>query len=105
MSRPLADRFCAAGFSRSQSATKFVLLSVHARVVLVTTRLIGLSAVYVPAALEASRYLPRLALIAVFPFPNRSYAAPKRGVRSLKAVPLVAGNVIATGMNLSGPNC
>src|SRR5688572_17282507 len=33
--------------------------------------------------LAPCRYLPRFTFSAVFPVPNRSYAAPRRGVRSL----------------------
>src|SRR5437773_4629041 len=41
-----------------------------------------------------------LNLIAVLPLPNRSYAAPKRGVRSLYALtPSVRGNVIGAALN------
>ena len=102
---------CAAGFSKSQSATLFPLPSIQLRLVLVTK--------FCPAALRtprpstaglelmnggwfvaAARYFPSVTLTAVLPFPNRSYASPIRGVMSLYPVtPSVAGNVIGAALN------
>jgi hypothetical protein len=44
MSPPVAVRFCAPGFERSQSGTKFPLLSVQVRVALKTALVTGLLA-------------------------------------------------------------
>src|SRR4051812_22783869 len=87
-SPPAVDRFCAFGFSRSQSGTKLPLLSVHERVTaggapsagLPAIRTAGLVRKYVFWLVAASRYLPTFTLIAVLPLPNRSYAMPPRGV-------------------------
>src|SRR5919197_3490553 len=68
-----------AGFSRSQSGTNSLLLSVHVRVVVVLNFELGLLATYVLLFCAASRYLPTFTLIAVRPVPNTSHATPPRG--------------------------
>src|SRR5262245_52425743 len=78
-SPPVAARFCAFGFFRSQSGMKLLLLSVHARAVVVAARRIGLSGVL---PVGADTYLPRLTLSAVLPLPNTSYVAAYRPVTS-----------------------
>src|SRR5687768_10266337 len=49
MSPPTAVRFCASGFSRSQSGVKLVLLSVQFRATVVWMRLNGLPSVHRPS--------------------------------------------------------
>src|SRR5712691_9812347 len=71
------------GLLKSHSTTKFPLLSVHGRVALLTDVWTGLLARARSVVYEAT-YLPRLTLSPVFPLPKRSYAAPRRGARSLK---------------------
>src|ERR1700746_4024780 len=97
----------AAGFSRSQCGTKSFSKLFQARFVEPEKREMGFRALaYVPRPLVGAGYRPRLALIAVFPLPNRSYAAPKRGLMSLTSPGASwAGNMMGTGMNRSGPTC
>ena len=40
-------------------------------------------------AVSACTYFPTFTLIAVLPLPNRSYAAPIRGVKSVQCTPSV----------------
>src|SRR2546428_12531282 len=76
---PLSERLV-----RSQSITRLLLRSVHGRVVLVTAATnIGFTADARPVA-TPSRYLPAFHLIAVRPFPNRSYDMPTRGEMSFQ---------------------
>ena len=51
----------------------------------------------------AARYLPKLNLTAVFPFPNRSYTTAPRGVMSSYRVPLAAATTICVGTKGFGP--
>src|SRR5712692_1289112 len=74
-------RFCAPGFLRSQSGVKLPLVSVHVRVVALTEELTGWLALAMSTA-SPTTSLPWLNLSAVFPFPNTSYAAPRRGLMS-----------------------
>src|SRR5438046_1569105 len=78
----------AAGLVMTQSGTKFLLASAHERVVVTTIRLTGLRPAAMPVAESPCTYLLRVAFSAVFPLPKRSYAAPRRGVRSFNDAPL-----------------
>src|SRR5437588_9874404 len=71
----------AAGFEKSHCGTKSPL-SVHTRVAEVAARGMGWSDVL---PVGAATYLPKLALSAVFPLPNRSYVAAYRPGMSLYA--------------------
>src|SRR6185503_20397802 len=105
-SPPDARRSCVCGFSRSQSGRQFVFASVHVRFAVVETRESGLSrppVIELPSA--AARYFPAFTLIAVLPLPNRSYAAPRRGVMSSYDTPSDGSYTIATGTNGFGPSC
>src|SRR5262245_54301504 len=73
----------AAKFVRSQSGTKLPFTSFQVRDAFDTTAAAGCSASrYVVLMLDT--YRPNEPLIAVLPLPNTSYAAPMRGVTSLK---------------------
>ena len=52
---PVVAGLCAAGFSRLQSATESPFLSVHARLAVVDSREVGLSAMNRPPFCAASR--------------------------------------------------
>src|SRR6185436_6853428 len=87
----------ATGLSRSHCGTKSRFASFHDRVVLVTRRAPGaISWVTATRSPDPSatcfRYLLKLALSAVLPSPNRSYAMPKRGDTSCHRRPLLSGN-------------
>ena len=69
----------ASAFAKLHCGTKSPL-SVHVRVALVAARAMGWSDVL---PVGAATYLPRFALIAVFPLPDRSYVAAYRPVISL----------------------
>src|SRR5215218_6364456 len=92
---PVVAGLCASGFDRSQSGMKLLLVSVQLRV----TEGLAKPAAAPPGTrndgfalgnrlptLAPCRYLPRFTFTAVLPLPNRSYAAPIRGVRSLYPV-------------------
>src|SRR5437764_15446407 len=72
-----------APFERSQSGTKLLLASFQTRAVCVTSVLAGL---FAAAYRIESCSTPRLtlALIAVLPLPNKSYAAETRGLMSFQ---------------------
>src|ERR1700674_807739 len=83
-SPPLARLSCAFVLSRLQSGTKLPFVSVHERVTLNGAnappvpgiRSVGFALAQLFDTPAPSRYLPRLALIAVLPFPNTSQATP-----------------------------
>src|SRR5262245_16745226 len=97
----------AAGLVRSQAGTKFGLAAsasekpgtLHVRVVLMTIRLTGLFNCTMPPGGSNARLRDSDALIAVRPLPNRSYAAPSRGLRSLKL-----GMWLCAGKSRAGTN-
>src|SRR5437868_6648565 len=91
------------GFARSQLTTKSLFRSVHARVVLTATRISGFKSRSVLVAEKASMYFPRFTFSAVLPFPNRSYAAPTRGVMSLQLTPAVDRDGKSTTFLVSQP--
>ena len=103
-----------AGVIRSQSGVKLPrrgsptgkVRSFQLRFVLVATRDAGCwSNPYAPYQLSAVGYRPRLNLSDVLPLPDRSYAAPNRGLMSFGLTPAsCAGKVNATGRNLSTAN-
>src|SRR6478672_540926 len=89
---PLAARLV-----RLQSGTKFLLLSVQLRVALPNAPTVadtglgsGTMASVVP---NPSRYLFAVTLIAVLPFPKRSYVIPIFGVMSFQLTCCVCWNV------------
>src|ERR1041385_5573323 len=94
-SPPVGLKSCARGLLRSQSGLKFLLASVQVRVTDVEMResgLVNAPVIELPSA--AARYLPMFNFTDVLPFPNTSYAAPKRGVMSLYDVPSCAGKTV-----------
>src|SRR5262245_27371203 len=97
----------APGSVRLQSGTKSRLPSVHARVVMLTRRLIGLwGRPNSPVLPWPATYLLRLTFIAVLPLPNTSTARPIFGVRSCHDTPGVAGSVMSRfGRSAVGPTC
>src|SRR5256885_12110760 len=73
----------AAGLRKSHCAILSRLGSVHDRVMLETSVVAGFLIVYASPEKTPCRYLPKLALTAVLPLPNRSYTTPPRGETSL----------------------
>src|SRR6266542_2535610 len=86
LSPPDARLFCPEGFIRSQSGMKLRFPSVQLRVVVCWNVTAGVSVVYRLPFCAVSRYLLIFTFTDVLPFPKRSYAAPMRGVTSLKPV-------------------
>src|SRR5262245_59841769 len=80
----------ATGLVRSQFGMKSPLVSFHVRSTVFTDVLNGLKSAVV-GMFEASTYRPRDSLRAVRPSPNRSYAAPNRGLKSVSAGALFTG--------------
>src|SRR5690349_18906888 len=79
--------------------------SLHVRVVLVASLFTGFAPDVLCAA-APDTYLFRLTFTAVLPFPNRSYAAPIRGVMSFHAIAGVSGNDRSrVGTSGPGPTC
>src|SRR6185503_11243080 len=72
----------AAGSTRSQSGTKLALVSAHVRLALFTCWFAGCQSCARLAPTSVT-YRPSVAFTAVLPLPNRSYAAPSRGLRSV----------------------
>src|ERR1700737_4829964 len=74
------------GFVKSQAGTDdpFPVGSFHDRVTLFTDVLKGLLSAAICAMCWRFTKRPNEAFSAVFPFPNRSYAAPNRGSRSVQ---------------------
>src|SRR6478752_1348887 len=66
--------------AKSHSGTKLLFLSVHDRVAFSAMFAAGFASRVNDVRFGPSRYLPMLALTAVLPLPNRSYAPPMRGV-------------------------
>src|SRR6185436_20997132 len=94
----------ATGFSSSQSMTLSLLMSFHDRFVVSGRRLAA--DMSNEAVVNASGNLPRFPLMAVLPLPNRSYAAPMRGVMSFIDTPSIepAGYSIAGVMKRFVPH-
>ena len=67
--------------SRSQSGIRFSLKSSHTRPVEIWMASIGLTTCAMDVPMGVT-YLPHVALSAVRPSPDRSYATPRRGVMS-----------------------
>src|SRR5215471_16608739 len=75
---PVVAGFCAPGSARLQSGTKFLLVSVHARVVVVCNVRIGFGLVPRPFSVWPSRYLLAAPRMAVLPSPRTSHTTPLR---------------------------
>ncbi len=94
LSPPAAVRFCAAGLARLQSTAKFLFESVHARVVLFCSALMGFGDVPKPLSVCPSRYLFAASFTADFPSPRRSYTMPVRYDRSFQLRSSVWGKLM-----------
>src|SRR5215472_3011281 len=90
-------------FAKSHSATKSWFVSVHERVALSAKFAAGLASRVNDVRLGPSRYLPMLALIAVLPFPNKSYAPPMRGDTFFQFGTLSISGNTALRFGTSGP--
>ena len=81
---------------------KLPLASFQGRVVVTDSPVIGLAgAVAVPES-ALTTYRPTLAFTAVLPLPNRSYAAPNRGVMSFQFTDSFT-SVVKSRVGASGP--
>jgi hypothetical protein len=83
-SPPLPRRSWLCRFNRLQSGVKFPFASVQDRLVVTARAVMGLAGAVAAPESALMTYLPKLALRAVLPFPNRSYATPTRGVMSFQ---------------------
>lgn len=93
----------AAGFIRTQSGTLLLFVSAQLRTVVDWYVTPGFLMVKTLSLFAGSRYLLTLTRSDVLPLPNKSYAAPMRGVMSWKPVtPSDRGNVNGVARNSDG---